>query len=654
MFSKSIKALLALLIPLFSFSQVLPNDDCAAALNLCANVSLLSTNATSIADANLPATLCFVPSNGVWYKFKAAANGNVTILISGIVPINGNSELQAAIFSMPAACDIANAIVLDCNAGSTIDFNLNATGLQQGQTYYVLVDGGETLAPSAECAFTIKDTGSAVNPSVQAAAVNATCNKPNGEINLSNVKPRTHPYQFQLNGGAVQSDSSFIDLTPGAYSIVLSDVNGCTFTKNVTINNIGGLTSISTPTTSADCATSQNGSIAVNALPANANYMYSLDGAAPQASNSFPSVIAGTHYITITGTPCDTTVQTIVSLNGGINSAIGVTTVANCGATNGSISYPVVLPAATGGQYLYQLLPNGNPQNTSTFSNVAAGTYQVEIFNSNSPTCRYTDLVTITQLPGPTITDTSLINEVCGDKKGQLKITANGGVPPYTFSNDGGSTFVASSTFTELAKGVYMVVVKDANGCTVTAQITVDETTPGTFTDCSAGEGQTILQGEKAIVEVEAPEGAVITWFPATVSEGTLSNNFKLYPPVSTNYTMTATLANGCVCNTTVAIKVNLPIDIANTFTPNGDDKNDTWLIKNISSYRNVEIDIYDRWGNRVYHNTNYTDETAWDGTSNGSKLPVATYYYVIKFEFPESSNDNNPYYYEGSIALLK
>jgi gliding motility-associated-like protein len=72
------------------------------------------------------------------------------------------------------------------------------------------------------------------------------------------------------------------------------------------------------------------------------------------------------------------------------------------------------------------------------------------------------------------------------------------------------------------------------------------------------------------------------------------------------------------------------PIDIPTVITPNGDGVNDTWVIKNLETYHQAEIQIFNRWGNEVYHNTGpYTGN--WDGTYNGQPLPDGAYFYVIK-----------------------
>lgn len=69
-----------------------------------------------------------------------------------------------------------------------------------------------------------------------------------------------------------------------------------------------------------------------------------------------------------------------------------------------------------------------------------------------------------------------------------------------------------------------------------------------------------------------------------------------------------------------------VPIDlfIPNTFTPNGDGKNDTFKIIGRESFDSINLLVFNRWGNEVYRNMNYLDE--WDG----SGLSEGTYYYIV------------------------
>ncbi|SHN10595.1 gliding motility-associated C-terminal domain-containing protein [Mucilaginibacter sp. OK098] len=69
-------------------------------------------------------------------------------------------------------------------------------------------------------------------------------------------------------------------------------------------------------------------------------------------------------------------------------------------------------------------------------------------------------------------------------------------------------------------------------------------------------------------------------------------------------------------------------IVIPNTFTPNGDGINDFWNITALHGYPNCSITVFTRYGSVIYKSTGYVN--AWDGTCNGSALPVGTYYYIL------------------------
>jgi gliding motility-associated-like protein len=69
-------------------------------------------------------------------------------------------------------------------------------------------------------------------------------------------------------------------------------------------------------------------------------------------------------------------------------------------------------------------------------------------------------------------------------------------------------------------------------------------------------------------------------------------------------------------------------IKIPNTFTPNGDGVNDTWDIHDLEYYPKSTVNIFSRWGQKLYSSIGYP--IPWDGKYNGAALPVGTYYYVI------------------------
>src|SRR5204862_357629 len=67
---------------------------------------------------------------------------------------------------------------------------------------------------------------------------------------------------------------------------------------------------------------------------------------------------------------------------------------------------------------------------------------------------------------------------------------------------------------------------------------------------------------------------------------------------------------------------------VPNAFSPNGDGTHDKWDITFLESYPGCVIDVYNRYGQLVYHTVNYP--VPWDGKINGRDAPVGTYYYII------------------------
>jgi gliding motility-associated-like protein len=64
-------------------------------------------------------------------------------------------------------------------------------------------------------------------------------------------------------------------------------------------------------------------------------------------------------------------------------------------------------------------------------------------------------------------------------------------------------------------------------------------------------------------------------------------------------------------------------------FSPNGDGINDTWVIENIENYPEAKIYVYNKTGKLIFKSeSNYMSD--WDGTDNGGKLPLDSYYFII------------------------
>ncbi len=66
-----------------------------------------------------------------------------------------------------------------------------------------------------------------------------------------------------------------------------------------------------------------------------------------------------------------------------------------------------------------------------------------------------------------------------------------------------------------------------------------------------------------------------------------------------------------------------------NVITPNGDGKNDLFVLQGLDSYPGNKLKIYDRAGRIVYSVTNYKND--WNGMINGRLLNEDTYYFVLE-----------------------
>lgn len=166
-----------------------------------------------------------------------------------------------------------------------------------------------------------------------------------------------------------------------------------------------------------------------------------------------------------------------------------------CSGDKGSISIEIM---GVPGFYSYRLIRNGttintfgpNSSNTHTFSNLSAGTYSVQVQAGSSCT------QTISTIAGNPITigaglvpleATAFATDSfgCGATSVDVTLNASGGTGPYQYSLNGGSTyspnFSGSTVFQVTAPGTFNILVRDAQGCTKTAAVEVQDIPPPVF-----------------------------------------------------------------------------------------------------------------------------------------------------------------------------
>lgn len=212
-----------------------------------------------------------------------------------------------------------------------------------------------------------------------------------------------------------------------------------------------------------------------------------------------------------------------------------------------------VWAAATNGIAPYSYLWSNNATG-DTLSNVGPGTYFVTV--TDDVQCKVRDTVVITE-PTPLSLTRVVTNAACaGVADGAIDITVTGGTAPYTYLWSNNAT---TEDLNNLSAGIYRPTATDANGCTITATITVAEPVAMQLdvleyhTSCSY-----TADGE---VEIDIIGGtAPYTWVWADGNQPLIRQGLG-----AGSYSVTVTDANGCTADTTAT--VNAPDSIALTIS---------------------------------------------------------------------------------------
>jgi gliding motility-associated-like protein len=171
-------------------------------------------------------------------------------------------------------------------------------------------------------------------------------------------------------------------------------------------------------------------------------------------------------------------------------------------------------------------------------------------------------------------------------------------------------------------------------------QVTVNNTPPAPI----AANDSTYCSSYELAPMTVTGTGGVFTWY----TDALLSNQLGVGPTATPNqvngtsvYYVTETV-NGCMgpADAVTIIIEDCEIIVPTAFTPNDDNANDTWEIVGLDEiYKDNQVFVYNRWGGLIYQSEKGKYSThPWDGTYNGEKMPVASYYFIIDF-----NNENFP-----------
>jgi len=124
-------------------------------------------------------------------------------------------------------------------------------------------------------------------------------------------------------------------------------------------------------------------------------------------------------------------------------------------------------------------------------------------------------------------------------------------------------------------------------------------------------------------------------WYPFAGLSDTNTQSVVCAPVATQHYYVTGTTNNGCLETDSIYVIIAQQVNIIYSgFTPNGDGVNDKWTIPHAIEYgEKIEVQVFNRWGQRIFYSKGYGGSNEWDGTYKGKPLPVGTFYYIITLD---------------------
>jgi len=494
-----------------------------------------------------------------------------------------------------------------------------------------------------------------------------TCALATGSVTLSGLPSGN----WTINPGTITGSSTsttISGLTAGTYSYSVTNATGCVsaFTADVVIAEsplapTNPIVSVTQPT----CGVG-SGTIIITVQKATDTYSFD-NGVTFQSSNLKSGLVAGNYNVIIKSIGGCNSVVTSATINALPNTPstpiVGIITQPTCSFATGS----VMLSGLPSGNWTINPGTITGSTTSTTISALTAGTYNYSVTNSTGCASTFTADVVITAQPlTPEIPVVTIIQPTCAVSTGTITVSSNSGAGT-TYSI--GGNYQSDYNFVNLTTGTYNITTKNIDGCiSLPSAITlvapacnnIDLVVVETVNTSVVVVGQTVIfkivatnngpdNATGTTVSVKLPSG--YTFVSTTNTIGTYDANTGLWTigniingatetltitatvNATGNYTMTSVIQCNEVEDTLVnnisTAELN-PIDffIPDAFTPNNDGSNDLFEIKHPVTVK-IEIEVFNRWGNSVYKNTNYKNDWDGQGTGNflGKDLPDGTYY---------------------------
>ena len=374
---------------------------------------------------------------------------------------------------VPSSCDEPNgSILVSVEGGDGPYAYLWSHGGQNDPFQHNLVAGTylvtvtDSLGCVVEGSFVVDDQGTPQIDSID--TYTAYCGLATGAAEVF-ISGGSGNYFIEWSNGVTEPAN--VDLTPGDYSITVTDTNGCETFGDMTIENVTGQTAVIEVIQQPTACVGADGALEVQVEGGVAPYSITWNtGATDTLLENIPPGDYSALVIDAEG--CEVTANaTLLSLNGiefdwSANNA-------TCGNDNGA-----VIANISGGEGMiqYEWSFNGDILEGDTlvqpvllFSGLEGGNYQLVLYDSTG--CEEVIQIEVVQAGVPVIT-AGFMPSTCGQSNGQAWAEISGGTYPYTFIWDNGSS---DSLLTNVPAGEYALAILDDNNCLATGTVIVED-----------------------------------------------------------------------------------------------------------------------------------------------------------------------------------
>jgi gliding motility-associated-like protein len=483
---------------------------------------------------------------------------------SASITVNGGSGNYAITWNtLPVQ---TGSTVTGLNPGNYTATIADANGCTETLPFPVTING-----PSAPLTLTYA-------PSTFPGGANVSCPAADdGSIDIS-VTGGSLPYQYAWQDGAGNTYTSedLGNLGSGSYQLIVGDSHGCFLDSVITLTAPTPI-SATADVGSAICHGASDGSIDLQPAGGVAPYAFQWSGpnGFTASSEDLNMIPAGVYTATITdANGCSLAQPFDVTEPGTFNFDATVTPAACNGSSEGAIQL-----SSSGGTAPYQFAwtgPNGFVSNTESITGLLGGTYNMILTDANGCSALASYVV---QAPAPLFLfvishkNQGGIDITCnGATDGMIGSTYGGGTPPYSFAWSGPDGFTASTPdISGLASGTYTLLLTDANGCSISASLTLVDppvlTASAVATTYNGGSGTSCAGANDGSITL-TPSGGTA---PYTVNwsgpGGFTSSAWQINGLPAGTYSATVTDLNGCSVTVDQTLTAADPLALSLTST---------------------------------------------------------------------------------------